>query len=101
MNLDLKQLPAKLLPLLDKFKKYRIVMFIVALALIFGFLIIKINGYAQIEPTDDAVTEKLTTVQRPKIDENALTKIQQLEDQNIEVQSLFQKARDNPFSEDE
>lgn len=99
MKLEVKDIPKKLLPLLEKAKRYKTLFFIISLALIFGFLILKINTYAQTEPSEDAVTEKLTTIQRPKIDPNALAKIQQLEDQNIEVKSLFEQARDNPFSE--
>ncbi len=99
MNLDIKQLSSKVAPILKKVNKYRILIFILCLAFVFGFLLIKINSYAQIEPTEDAVAEKLTTVQRPKIDEKALERIKQLEDQNIEVQTIFKQARDNPFSE--
>ena len=43
--------------------------------------------------------QKVKTVKLPKIDENAVKNIEQLEDQNIEVQSLFNEARNNPFSE--
>ena len=99
MKLEVKDVPKKLLPLFEKLKQYKTLLFIVSLALIFGFLIMKINTYAQIEPTEDAINEKLTNIQRPKIDANALAKIQQLEDQNVEVKSLFEQARDNPFSE--
>lgn len=99
MNLELKDIPQKLAPLLDKLKKYKTLFFILLLALIFGFLITRINSYAQTEPTQEAVIDELTTVQRPKIDENAIEKIEQLQDQNIEVKSLFDQARDNPFSE--
>ena len=99
MSLEVKDIPAKITPYALKAKKYTTLIFTVSLALIFGFLIASINNYSKLEPTEEAVTEKLTTVQRPKIDENALNKIQQLEDQNIEVQTLFKQARDNPFSE--
>ncbi len=99
MNIDIKQITTKLQMLLQKARKYIVLIFIVGLALMFGFLIIKIKGYADLEPTEEAVTEKLTAVQRPKIDQKAILKIEQLEDQNVEVQSLFKQARDNPFSE--
>mgnify|MGYP003537540204 CR=1 FL=1 len=99
MNFEVKDIPAKIVPIVNKLKRYVPVIFIVFVSLILGFLITRISTYAQTEPSEDAVTEKLTTVQRPKIDENALKKIEQLEDQNIDVKSLFQQARENPFSE--
>ncbi|MDB5185949.1 MAG: hypothetical protein JWL85_472 [Candidatus Saccharibacteria bacterium] len=98
-NLDLKTLPATLLPLLNKVKRYVVIIFIGVVVLVYGFLVLRINTFAQTEPTDEAVTERLKAVQRPKIDADALEKIQQLEDQNVEVQTLFKQARDNPFSE--
>lgn len=99
MNIDVKQILPKLQALLEKGKKYIVLIVIVIVAFIFSFLVLRIRSYANTEPTEDQVTEKLTTVQRPKIDKNAIGKIQQLEDQNVEVQSLFEQARDNPFSE--
>ncbi len=99
MNLDIKQISAKIMPLIERLRRYAVLGFFVLIAFLFGFLILRISSYAQTEPSEDAVTEKLTTVQRPKIDQNALLKIQQLEDQNVEVKSLFERARDNPFSE--
>jgi hypothetical protein len=99
MNIDFKTLPGKILPLLLTVKRYMVLIFILALVSIYGFLVFNINTMVQKEPTEDAVQEKLNTVQRPKIDKQSLEKIQQLEDQNIDVQALFKQARDNPFSE--
>lgn len=99
MSLEVKDIPAKITPYALKLKKYTKLIFFVCLALVFGFLIASINSYSRLEPSEEAIAEKLTKVQRPKIDESALNKIQQLEDQNIEVQTLFKQARDNPFSE--
>ncbi len=65
----------------------------------FGFLVMQISKYSTMEPSDQAISEKFKTVTMPKIDEDAIAKIQQLKDQNIEVQSLFENARNNPFSE--
>ena len=65
----------------------------------YSFIVLRINLLNRSEPTDDAVSEKLQSVQRPKIEPELLKKIQNLQDQNVEVQSLFKQARDNPFSE--
>lgn len=99
MTKDLKKLLDKAMPLLVIGKKYVRFIFFLFLALLVGFLLLQIRNYTQTEPSDDAVTEKLKTVQRPHIDADALAKIQQLQDQNVQVKSLFQQTRDNPFSE--
>ena len=99
MKLDLKALSDKIQPALLFIKRYVVFVFAMAMLVIFGFFVLRINQLSRLEPTDDAVTEKLQTVQRPKIDPAVLTKIEQLQDQNIQVQSLFDQARSNPFTE--
>ena len=99
MNLDLKTLPEKLMPAWQFIKRYAAVIFLVVFAVMIGFLVFRIDTLSKSEPSEEAVTEKLETIQRPKIDQSSIDKIQELRDQNIDVQSLFQQARDNPFSE--
>jgi predicted negative regulator of RcsB-dependent stress response len=99
MNLEVKDISAKIGPAILAAKKYLVFIFIITVLLVYGYLVFYINTLASQQPDEDAVTERLKTVQRPKIDEDALNKIEQLEDQNIQVQTLFQQARDNPFVE--
>lgn len=99
MNIEVKDIVAKIGPLLDGLKKYLVFIFLLTVLVIYSFLVFHINTLAQQEPDESAVTERLKTVQRPKIDQDALDKIQQLEDQNVQVKTLFQTARDNPFTE--
>ena len=80
-------------------QRYIRFIYFVAFTSVCIFLVLQINRYASVEPTDDEVTEQLQTIQRPHIDADSINKIQQLQDQNVEVQTLFQDARDNPFSE--
>lgn len=99
MNFEVKDLPTKLKPMLDFLKRYVKFIFFITMILLAGFLVLRINQFSNQEPSDDAVTEKLQSVQRPRIDEAVIEKIQLLQDQNIEVQSLFDQARNNPFAE--
>jgi hypothetical protein len=98
-DLNSKELISKLSSFLRKLQRYAAFIFIIALLGIYGFLVFRINTLNSREPSDDAVTEKLQTVKRPKIDQSAVDKIQQLQDQHVEVKSLFDQARNNPFSE--
>lgn len=99
MTLNFKELPNKLIPVANFFKRYAVFISILAVLLIAGFFVLRINQYSRLEPSDSAVEERLQTVQRPKVDKAVLDKIQQLQDQNVQVQTLFDQARNNPFNE--
>lgn len=99
MKLDFKDLPNKFTPLVVFLKRYALFISIIAVLGIAVFFVLRISQYSRTEPTDQAVEEKLQTVQRPKIDQSVLNKIQQLQDQNVQVQALFDQARNNPFNE--
>jgi Tfp pilus assembly protein PilO len=99
MKLDIDAILAKLTPLTLFWRRYRVVICIVLVVLTYSMIVYQINVLTRAEPTEAQVTDKLKTVQRPKIDARALSKIQQLQDQNVDVKSLFKQTRENPFSE--
>lgn len=99
MNLDLKTIQTSLKPVLAKLGRYLSIIVIVTFVSMYGYLLLKINSLTSAKPSDQAITEKLKTVQRPRVDEKAAEKMQQLEDQNVSVQTLFNDARQNPFAE--
>lgn len=99
INFDFKDLPKKFKPLLDYLKRYRGFIFIMLLLLAYGFIVFRINTLTTTEPDEAAILEKLQSVQRPKLDQSAVQKLEELEDQNVDVQTIFQQARDNPFTE--
>ena len=99
LNLDVKGLQQKLLGRLQKFSRYFGVIFAVLVLLTYAFLVWRINTLSQQKPSDDDVAEKLQSIKLPKIDQSVIDKIQQLQDNSVEVQTLFQQARDNPFQE--
>lgn len=98
-NLDLKDLPAKLLSITGVLRRYVVLIFIIGFLGIYGFLVMRINTLSSAEPDEDAVTERLSTARQTTVDKDTIEKIKQLQEQNVEVQTLFQQARDNPFSE--
>lgn len=99
MNLDLKTMPTKLRLLMGNLARFRTIIFIVFFAAIYGFLIQRIGSLTSVEPTETQVQEELEITKRPRIDDEAIDKIEQLKAQNIEVQTLFNEARNNPFAE--
>jgi hypothetical protein len=80
-------------------KKYKKFLFSMIVLVLIGFLVFRINQLASAEPSEATIDEKLQTVTRPKLDQGVIDRIQQLQDQNVEVQSLFDEARNNPFDE--
>lgn len=99
-NLDLNSITANLRQLPRKLQKYVIEIFAIFVLCIYGFLVYQINSLSNIEPNEDKILEEQQIIKRPQIDESAVTKIQQLEAENIAVQSLFKEARDNPFKDE-
>lgn len=98
-NIDIKQLPELLRSTFGKFLKHAKFIFIIMVILLNGFLVFEINRLINKEPTEEQVTAQLETIKRPKIDQDTINKIEQLEDQNVGVRSLFKQARDNPFQD--
>lgn len=95
MKIDL----AKLQPLLAKINRYRVLLFALVFLGIYGFLTVRTNQFTLQEPTQQAISERLQSVKRITIDKDSINKLKQLEEQNVEVRSLLNNARNNPFSE--
>ncbi len=96
---SIKDIPKKLRSILQKLRPFVVLIFILIVAVLYGFLVFRVKTLANKEPSDDSVQDKLQTVQRPRIDTSTLNKIQQLQDNSVDVQALFKQARDNPFQE--
>ncbi len=80
-------------------RRYILPIFLIFLLGIYSFLAWRVLTLNQVEPDQSVVTAKLQTAGVPHIDPDALSKIQQLQDNSVEVQSLFDQARSNPFQE--
>lgn len=99
MKLSSSEILNRILPYLKLVKKYGAFIFVVIFLGIYVFLVQHIGQLIQDEPSQAAVESKLKPVNRLKIDQDALQKMNELESQNIDVQSLFDQARQNPFTE--
>jgi len=99
MNEQFSDLTTKLSPALSFIKRYLTFSVIILFLASYAFLVYRINTLASREPTDDEITSALKALPLPKVDQPTINKIQQLQDQNVQVQSLFEQARNNPFSE--
>lgn len=88
-------------PLLVKYYKqygkHAVFAAIIVVLLVYLFVVFKISSLANAEP-DPSQQNPVTTV-IPKIDQNTISHIQSLENNNPGIHSLFDQARNNPFQE--
>lgn len=91
-------------PLLNFFNKekkivaqHRVVIFIVAIVLIFIFIIYRISVLSTTKASDDQVNNAVKELKIVKLDPGAKAKIQQLKDLNIDIRTIFDPSRSNPF----
>lgn len=85
---------------LSKLKRFAPTLSIIGVVAVYVFLVLQISQASQEVASDDATKVQTdATIKRLRIDEEAIGKIQQLEDQNVGVQSLFKDARENPFQD--
>lgn len=99
MKIDSSSLTQALQRSLDKARRYAGIGFVVFFVAIYGYLGWRIFSLNSVEPDPSAVASQLKTAGVPRVDPTVLSKIQQLQDNSVEVQTLFDNARSNPFQE--
>ena len=95
MKLD--SLIIKLLPVKTFIVRYAVVIFVVSVVGIFIYMTLSIARYANLEPTSSQAEDRKASLTAVKLDEKSITKIKELQDQNISIESLFDNGRANPF----
>lgn len=99
MKKELEKITYKISPLIDAIKRYRITLFIVLFFGIYVFLVLQISSYTSQEPDPAALAAQQQVTKRLTIDQDSIDRILELEEQDIEVKTLFEQARQNPFNE--
>lgn len=99
MKLSLSTILIKLNPLLALLKKYGAFVLVVVFLGVYVYLVQHIGQLIQDEPSQASVDSAIKPVDRLKVDQGAVQKMEDLEAQSIDVQSLFDQARQNPFTE--
>lgn len=72
---------------------------IAAFGLLYAYIIFQATTLANKEPDAAAVAKQYQAVPHPKVDKEVAKTIEGLESQNVNVQTIFNQARENPFSE--
>lgn len=81
-----------------KLARFRVLFFLLLLVGLYGFIIFRTYTLLDIAPDESAVTET-SKATRAHIDEDVAKKIQELQDNSVNVQQAFNEARNNPFQE--
>jgi hypothetical protein len=78
---------------------YRVFIFFLIISALYGFIVWRINVLAVATPTQAEVQTAQQENTTPRINESVVEKIMSLKDNSVRVQTLFEEARNNPFSE--
>lgn len=81
------------------FSKVRVILFVILLAVLYGFIVLRIQTLSHAEPDADAIAAQSRATSKPYIDQELVDKINQLEETNVTVKALFDQARKSPFRE--
>ncbi len=96
---DVNDIPKLIAPYLRKIGRYVPLLFILFVLGLYGYLVLHVNQLTQTQVSETDVQEVVSESPELKIDRRAIEAIERLEDQNVEVEAIFQEARDNPFAE--
>jgi hypothetical protein len=97
IHLNLNNLPAQFRKLARRVGAYKALLFFVAVASLYGYILWRINSLSNTPPSQSEETAQ--TAAQPHIDQDTIAKIQSLQDNSVSVQTLFDTARQNPFQE--
>ena len=80
-------------------KPYAGVLFFLLIALAYGFLVLRINSLSAAPVNPANVDTQVKAAPTPHVDPKVIQQLQALKDNSVNVQTLFQGSRTNPFQE--
>ena len=96
---NLKELLEKLTARLSGLRRYSFIIFVAFVALLYGFLLFRVNSLSSEQPSQIAVDSQVKAAAIPHIDQKVVQQLQSLQDNSVNVKTLFNQARNNPFQE--
>lgn len=98
-NLEVKSPLPALMQSLRKIRPYAGVALFLLLAAVYGFILLRINSLSNPTISDATVQEQAKAKPVQRIDANAAKQLEALKDNSVNVQTLFEQGRTNPFDE--
>lgn len=99
MKLNTKNIPELLSQAAHTLARYRLVIFVLLIAGVYGYVIFAINGLSSQQPSIQSVNGELGSIKTPKLDQTVVKQLEALRDNSVSVKALFDEARNNPFNE--
>ena len=78
-------------------KSYLWLILIIYFAAIYAYLLLKIDTQVHAQPSSLTVSAQLKTTPHPAINPNIIKQLEQLQNNSVSVQALFNQSRQNPF----
>jgi hypothetical protein len=98
-GLSIASLPQLAQIVQDKLGRYVVILFLLLIVAVYGFVLFRIGALSSAQPDSSAVAAQAKASAVPHIDPVAIKQIQNLQDNSVSVQTLFNQARSNPFQE--
>lgn len=98
-DIDLQYLVKLLKKLANRLRPYIGVLFFLLFAGVYGFIVLQINALSNAPVDDTAVSSQVKNSAVPRIDAKAIKQLEALKDNSVNVQTLFETGRTNPFQE--
>lgn len=89
----------KISELTNRFRHLKLVLLLVVVALAYCFIVLRGVQLNHASLNKAKSTSQSNNISNPQIDPAIINKINQLQDNSVNVQSLFNQARQNPFQE--
>lgn len=99
MNIHIDNAPRIVNATISVLQQYAKFIFIILMLGLYGYLVLHVSSLIQADISQTDVLEQMESTNRAQVDERAVERILTLQDQNVQVESIFEEARDNPFSE--
>jgi hypothetical protein len=96
-KLDVQKLLTEARGFLQSARRYSFFVFLLFVALLYGFVLLRINALSTAQPSSDAVSSQVQAAEIPHIDQSVVNQLQSLQNNSVSVQALFNQARNNPF----
>lgn len=90
----IKSLGGKILAGLSR---YAAILFLILIAGVYSFVILRINVLSNAQPSQSDIDAQTSSTPVPRIDPAVAEQLQKLQDNSVNVQTLFDQARNNPF----
>ena len=99
MKFDKTYLLEKAAVALALMKRFRFILIFIIFSTMYGYIMMQVTAINEQLPSEKQITDKVTASPRPKIEQELIDKITSLEQENVQVKTIFNDARQNPFAE--